>query len=212
MNHSAFGCPGVLGHEIKDGHPVPAKPMDWETPFSAGGVCSTVNDLLLWERGLQSGRIVSRRSLALMTAPTRLADGTTIDYGLGTRLGALQGHRVMGHTGTGGGFNAVLQYYPDDHLSIAVLVNGGSGLSANGFAAQIARLLLALPLPDPRQTQPLPAAKLERYIGVYESTEGAIEIYPQGSALAFRLPGAKESLGKMAYLGTTCFRLHRACL
>jgi hypothetical protein len=39
-----------------------------------------------------------------MRTPTALADGTKIDYGLGTRLGLLDGHRVLGHTGTGGGF------------------------------------------------------------------------------------------------------------
>lgn len=206
MNHSAFGCPGVLGHEIASGRARPAKPINWETPFSAGGVCSTANDLLLWEGALQSGRVISPKSLALMTAPTRLADGTKIDYGLGTRMGALQGHRVMGHTGTGGGFNAVLQYYPANRLAIAVLVNG-SGLSSNALASHIARLLLGLAEPVVRQTAPLSPTRFSRYIGVYDSTEGPIELFNNVGTLAFRVPGQKQRLGTMAYQGDDTFAI-----
>ena len=57
--------------------------------------------------------------LAVMRAATMLSDGTMIDYGLGTRRGDLQGHLIFGHTGNGGGFNNVLEYYPDDDLAIA---------------------------------------------------------------------------------------------
>ncbi len=66
---------------------------------------------------------LSEASLKLMRTPTALPDGTVIDYGLGTRLGLLEKHRVLGHTGSGGGFAGALESFPDDHLAVVVLVN-----------------------------------------------------------------------------------------
>ena len=79
---------------------VPAPFMTWMLPFSAGSVCSTATDLTRWQLALDSGQVLRPGTLALMRRPTELADGTRVDYGLGTRLGSFLGHRVLGHTGT----------------------------------------------------------------------------------------------------------------
>ena len=113
----------AAGSEVADGKLTAAKPMTWKVPFAAGGVCATASDLLRWQIALNKNHIVSKRSLALMRTPTVLADGTSIDYGLGTRIGLLDGHKVFGQTGSGGGYTAVLETFPDDHVSIAVLIN-----------------------------------------------------------------------------------------
>src|SRR2546430_4188285 len=62
-----------------------------------------------------------------MRSPTPLLSGVSIDYGLGTRLGKIGGHRMIGHTGTGGGFNNVLLRFPDDDLTVVVLTNADGG-------------------------------------------------------------------------------------
>ena len=79
-----------------------------------------------------------------MRRPAELADGTRVDYGLGTRLGSFLGHRVLGHTGSGGGFTAVLEDFPDDRLTIAVSINTEEA-GANAVAADIARTALEVP-------------------------------------------------------------------
>ena len=90
----------------------------------------TAIDLTRWQIALDSGQVLKPGTLALMRRPSELADGTRIEYGLGTRLGSFLGHRVVGHTGSGGGFTTVLEDFPDDRLMIAVLINT-EGAGAN---------------------------------------------------------------------------------
>src|SRR6476620_4337761 len=99
------------GYEVDGGALVNAAFLSWKLPFAAGAVCATANDLLKWQAALDTGRVLTQSSLALMRTPTTLPDGTKIDYGLGTRLGSLDGHRVLGHTGSGGGFSSVLESF-----------------------------------------------------------------------------------------------------
>jgi len=70
----------AAGHMVSKGQLLNADPMTWNTPFSSGGICSTVSDLIIWQRALNQGRIISANGLALMRAPTVLSDGTAIDY------------------------------------------------------------------------------------------------------------------------------------
>src|SRR5262249_23994213 len=120
--------------------------MTWKLPFAAGAICATATDLAKWQAALDAGRVLSASLLTLMRTPTRLADGALIDYGFGTRLGTLDGHRVVGDTGGGGGFSAALESFPDDHLTVIVLVNTGNGASLPlNLAAAIARAMLGLP-------------------------------------------------------------------
>lgn len=106
-----------------------------------------------------------------MRAPTVLSDGTQVDYGLGTRLGELQGHRIFGHTGNGGGFNNVLEYYPDDDLTIVVLINSDSSVTALTIAGRIARSVLNIP-PTTISEHPLSEGEIISLSGKFESAEG----------------------------------------
>jgi CubicO group peptidase (beta-lactamase class C family) len=100
--------------------------LSWKLPFAAGAICATATDLLKWQAALDDGRVLTQSSLKLMRTPTTILDGTRIDYGLGTRLGLLEGHRVLGHTGSGGGFAAALESFPDDHLTVRCVDQYGS--------------------------------------------------------------------------------------
>lgn len=201
MRHSSYGC-ATPGHEVRDGRLAPARPIAWDNAFAAGGLCSTVGDLLTWERALAHG-LLSATSLAQMTRPARLADGTTIDYGFGTRLGTLDGHRVRGHTGSGGGFSAVLEYFPDDDLTIAVLIDTGGSLPAQAVATALAREMLHLP----GHVVDVPVAHAADYTGIFESDDGALEVFESAGKLAFRAPGTKETLGMLRHQGNDVFAL-----
>ena len=117
-----------------------------------------------------------------------LASGTSIDYGLGTRLGSLDGHRVLGHTGSGGGFTAVLGSFPEDHMTIAVLVNTESG--ALSLAGGVARAALGLPAKTLRDL-PVPKEELAALVGSFDSDEGLVENFERDGKLHFRLPGTQ---------------------
>jgi D-alanyl-D-alanine carboxypeptidase len=181
------------GYEVDRGRLVNTAFMSWKVPSAAGAVCATATDLLKWQAALNAGRFLGTQSLQLVRTPTALADGTLIDYGLGTRLGFLERHRVLGHTGSGGGFGTVLETFPDDHLSIVVLMNtdnGGAGPSVL-LATAIARSMLGLPEKAILRDLPVPKEELAALIGTFESDEGTVENFDRNGKLGFRLPGTR---------------------
>lgn len=166
---------------------VPGPKMSWSLPFAAGSICATASDLVRWEIALDAGRVVSSANLGRMRAPTRLSDGTGIDYGLGTRIGSFLGHRVFGHTGSGGGFTAILQSFPDDGVTIAVLSNT-DGASVSNVAARVASAALKTSLTDLLDL-PVPADEAQALSGTFDSDEGPIENVACGDRMCFRVPG-----------------------
>jgi len=180
----------AYGYAWENENFVPAPIFTWKLPWAPGAVCATATDLLKWQLALDAGRVVRPGSLAIMRSQTILADGTRIDYGLGTRLGALEGHRAFGHTGGGGGFSSILVEYPDDHLIIVVLANREDAGIPIGMG--IARAALQLPK---KTLLDLPVASLEAAAlnGTFESDEGQIEQFVQNGQVHYRLPGQSGS-------------------
>lgn len=102
----------------------------------AGALRSTASDLARWQQALFNGRVVNSSSLALMTSPARLSDGTVAvrrdapitlgppDYGFGLELGSLDGIKAIGHAGAVPGFTAYLVTFPSIDMTLAILTNG----------------------------------------------------------------------------------------
>ena len=193
--HSASLCDARMvvprlasGYETDHGQLANASFLSWKLPFAAGAVCATAIDLLKWQAALDDGRVIGPSSLSLMRTPTALADGTKIDYGLGARLGVLDGHCLLGHTGSGGGFQTVLMSLPDDHLTIVVLVNTDPG-SATLIATAIARAALGF---TEKTLRDLPLSKEEAAVlpGIFDSDDGTTELFVLDGKLRFRDRGS----------------------
>ena len=185
----------ATGYDVRGGALVPSAPVTWTVPFAAGGVCTTASDLLRWEGALDSGAFITRARLDEMRTPLQLPGGTRLDYGLGTRLGSLQGHAVLGHTGSGNGFSAVLERFPADGVTIVVLTNTSSA-RADTIAAACARSVFEL-APPALAGSDVPADEAAALIGRFDSDDGPIENYACGAALCFRPPGAGEGRAAM---------------
>ena len=183
------------GYEVDGGALVNAAFMTWKLPFAGGAVCATATDLAKWQAALDSGRVLTPSSLALMRTPTTLADGTKIDYGLGTRLGSLDGHRVLGHYGgeSRGGFRPLLESFPDDHLTIVILMNMGDAASPSpvAVAPEIVRAALGLAKKNTLLDLPAPGAELAALCGKYDSDEGPVEIFAHDGKLHYRIAGSQ---------------------
>jgi CubicO group peptidase (beta-lactamase class C family) len=189
----------------EDGSPVPGRTRDylsgrkrvaptpyWTKPhfFAAGGLCSTVVDLVRWEQALESGRVVSPAMLSAMRTPARLSDGLEADYGLGTRLGWTAGHRKVGHTGGGQGNKAVLARYPDDDVTVVVLLNtekDDAAITANELEERIARLLFASAGAAPAGS----AASAQGCAGQYRDGSRLVSVTAEPGWLTLR-PGYKH--------------------
>ncbi|TXC68820.1 beta-lactamase family protein [Sphingorhabdus soli] len=128
------GQPGAYRHA---GH------LDMSVPYAAGAIRSTVADLARWNAALYGGRLLSAASLAQMTGPGLLRNGAETQtavywpgepgvppeglipgpYAFGLDHYSINGHRVVGHNGSLPGFDAVMNVYPDDDMTIIVLTN-----------------------------------------------------------------------------------------
>ncbi|WIV97296.1 serine hydrolase domain-containing protein [Kinneretia aquatilis] len=105
----------------------------------AGGIYSTVGDLLIWSRALRSGLAMSAGAWREATTPTRLTDGSQIPYGLGfgLRPSALQQPRIA-HGGHWRAFKAELSHLPLQDIDIVLLSNNGEdkGIDAASRAVE----------------------------------------------------------------------------
>lgn len=124
-----------------------ASPISMSVAAAAGAMRSTAADLLTWHAALLGGRVLKPASLATMTAPGRLKDGRLpvpappaagtpprppSSYGFGIMTGGQPGRRTIGHGGSINGFNASLNTFPDDDMTVVLLTNTGGGVAGVG--------------------------------------------------------------------------------
>ncbi len=100
-----------------------AKVMYTTWPFAAGNLISNVVDLAKWNQALYGDEILPQELLQQMWTPVQLNDGSTFPYGFAWDVDSLNDHLRIGHAGAIFGFGAALFRYPDEKLSIVVLMN-----------------------------------------------------------------------------------------
>ncbi|MCA1694635.1 MAG: beta-lactamase family protein, partial [Actinobacteria bacterium] len=103
-----------------------------ELAFAAGGMCSTVEDLVRWNVAFHSHRFLTAASYQLMTTPARLDDGRPSFYGFGLALGITDTPPKIHHSGGMPGFWSWLGYFPDQNMTVVVLANGDFGSAVTG--------------------------------------------------------------------------------
>lgn len=105
------------------GRALPLIPSQQANMEIVNSVCSTAPDLVRWAQALRTGAVVTPGHYSLMTAPSELDDGTHVPYGLGLQLRRYGDRRAVAHGGIVGGFVSMLADFPDDDVTVALLVN-----------------------------------------------------------------------------------------
>ena len=121
---------------------------------------STAEDMARWNAALFGGKLLKPESLKEMLAPGRLRNGaenqTAIawpggkafpppagyvpgPYAFGLDHHSENGRRIIGHDGSIAGFDAVMQTYVDEGLTIIVLTNTNG--AAHPLEAKVAKIL-----------------------------------------------------------------------
>lgn len=150
LRHTAFDDPADIvrgrarGYRKAKDAPSGFRNAGWISPTMpgpAGGLRSTARDLLKFSGALFGGKIVGEEWLARMTAPALLAGGEramtalpkeaqdwwNADYGMGVLVGLRAGRRRYSHPGDIDGFRSVLSYFPEEEVTVVVLMNAESG-------------------------------------------------------------------------------------
>lgn len=120
-------------------------PINMELVSSAGGLCSTVTDLARWPGMLRS--FLHPSAYREMSRPTVLADGTTVPYGLGIQIREFGSHPAVSHGGVVAGFVSIVADFPEDDVTVAILVN--TRLLNLGLGVQLADRVLGAVFDEP---------------------------------------------------------------
>lgn len=141
--------------------------MPFENTYGNGGLLTTVGDLLIWNRALDSGALGTLVTRKLSERST-LRDGRTLTYGRGLFNYSFQGVPEIAHSGATAGYRAWLGRYPAQKLSIALLCNASNAPTTLG--RQVAAKFL------PMFTPPKPVKKVLDGLFVSQATGAPLEL------------------------------------
>lgn len=153
MTHTGYHPDDALVDGAVQGYSADATGKPSEPPFvsisgpmTAGALSSTADDIARLAEGLGNPRRFPPDLLKAMTTPARLADGSTAPYGYGLMLSTVRGEPAYGHNGGIEGFSSQFFAIPQDHVTVAVLVNSDAGTpSARAIALQLAAAAIGKP-------------------------------------------------------------------
>ena len=160
--------------------------VDWSTNFDKvgdGGLMSSVDDLLLWDRNFYQNRLGKGTLRKEMQTRGALNSGARISYALGLTMGEYRSLPVVQHGGALFGYRTELLRFPEQHFSVICLCNL-SNANTTGLALKVAEVYLEAKMgPDTPPAKPArsapthsagvhpDAAALGSYAGAYRNAE-----------------------------------------
>lgn len=207
MNNSGYESnlnviPGMAsGYSGNDAELRAASYIDMSRPYSAGGLYSTVDDLLKWSKSLFDGELLSPDSMEKLT--TVFMGG----HSMGLYVQNYNGRTKLWHTGRIDGFNTALAYLPERDITIAVLSNVEGG-SAEHLISEIEYVLYEEPvlLDHEKFVVELPLATLKKFEGTYEiENQGGFVVNVENGVMSLQIEGVPESKQTLTPISETIF-------
>ncbi len=107
-----------------------------------GGVFTTVDDLLMWDRNFYDPKVGGRDFIKQQLTPGTLSSGKSVDYAYGLMVSQHGGRKLISHGGSFVGFRAEMLRFPDEHLSVICLANLAT-INPTRLALSVADTILA---------------------------------------------------------------------
>jgi CubicO group peptidase (beta-lactamase class C family) len=144
--------------------------MPNENAYGNGGLLTTVEDLLTWNRAMFDAKL-GRPLADSVVKRMVLTNGRTIAYALGLFVNPAArggGTLEIQHSGSTAGYRAHLIRFPASRLSVAVLCNAGGAINATTIANQIADDLLNVRVQSPGRPDIQPVrGGVSQYAGIW---------------------------------------------
>lgn len=175
-----------------DGGFANADPISMTVPGGAGGLGSTLDDLVRFDRALfVDGTFAGVEDLL---APVRLADGRSEGYGLGFASQVYRGRRVVHHAGGINGFSNLYLCLPDDGIS-AILLTNLEGFPCSRAVRPLVDALLGAETAGP--TVPAGPAEASR-AGAYGDPLNTVAVEVEGDRLAVSWAGRTRRMVRLS--------------
>lgn len=199
------------GYRFKKGNLVPAPKVSGSTVYAAGGIVSTVGDLLAWNRALRNRSYLSDYIVDRLTTEKTTLDGKGTGYGFGFFTKELQGIGTIQHGGIMYGFTSSGLYLPEPDIFICILSNKTKDRTEQ-LADYIASLLIGKPIHILGRSE-LDYAEKEEYLGSYKmigNNAKIIEIKLSDGLMTLEFPEAPDTRVEIVSVKRDTFRSVKA--
>ena len=145
--------------------------INMDLVLSSGGIYSTVEDLFIWDKALNSDKLLSRKSIEKMNTPYKN------NYGYGVFIETNNNRRVVQHNGGCEGFLTEIHRYVDDNFVVVILSNYGF-TAVNKLCNEITSIAFGEKYEMPKKPEAFPISDnvLKNYLGVYEEDDFKLEL------------------------------------
>jgi len=157
------------------------KNQDWVSPSlnttADGSLYLTVLDMVKWEAALAGSSFLSAASRRAWWTPATLTGSGTVPYGMGWYLEYERGHRSIAHGGSWQGFKTEIRRYPDDGLTVIVMMNlaqARQGAIASGIAGLYNPALTPPHLMNEATGDPATEALIRRVIAAFIAEDASL--------------------------------------
>jgi hypothetical protein len=113
----------VRGYTLYNGKPINIMRQVRTELASHFGIFATINDLILWERGLRSSALLPKQKWREMWTEGRLSGGAGTGYGFGWNVWRRNSTTVLNHTGITG---TEISRFPAEDVTVIILTNLGT--------------------------------------------------------------------------------------
>lgn len=128
-HHNTILKKRASGYEMKGSTPENAPYIDMSTPYAAGSLYSTVEDLYLWDQALYTEKLLPKKYRDMLFG--KYIAGFGQHYGYGWSVGKMpvgntkDSTEIIGHGGGINGFNTLITRMPQEKSTIILLNNTG---------------------------------------------------------------------------------------
>lgn len=179
MKNSYYGSKTKLiknratGYQQRENGYTNAEYLSLTLPYAAGSLMSNIDDLLKWQKALNTHKLITRKSYEKAINGSSLNSGEHIGYGYGLGAGKIQGSKSISHGGGIFGYTTQGIYMPEEDVFVSILTNCDCN-SPGGVANKIAALAIGKPFLNKADAITLSEAKLKQWVSAYEFPDGAI--------------------------------------
>ncbi len=189
----------ALGYSWEENQLVKALNWNMSRAGGAGALYSTVGDLQRWNQALFGGQVLSADSLKKAFQVVDVSKSAGMPYGYGWTISKQRGLKTIGHGGGLNGFLSHLVRFPDQNLTIVVLVNASApppGLNPGGISSRIAQYILWEEM-DPAPTHTIDASVTAKdmapLVGDYDYGSAVLTVTQDGRRLFAQMSGQPKA-------------------